>query len=118
MDTQASGKDKRPLPELFRETWGQALAAVSSAEEEAHKALSRVSELSGWSQDEVRRHAREFAERLAGQRREIEQSMDSGVRRALSRVKLPRREEVEALQARAAALEAQVEGLLHGRVSR
>lgn len=110
METQ-SQKDKKSVPELFRDAWSQALSAVSSAEDEAQKALTRVSDLAGWGQDEVRRHTREFAERLAGQRREMEKSIDQGVRRALARAKLPRRDEVQALTDRVDALTRRLDAL-------
>ena len=107
--SKSSGAEKKQLPELFREAWSSALAAVSSAEDEAHRALSRVSGLSGWDPEEVRKNAQAFAERLAGQRRQVEKSMQAGVKRALARMKLPRRQEVEALRARAAELSARLE---------
>lgn len=105
------GKDKKTVPELFRDAWSQALAAVSNAEDEAQKALSRVSDLAGWGPEEVRRHYREFADRLVGQRKELEKSIDLGVKKALSRAKLPKREDVENLSGRVAALSKRVEAL-------
>jgi hypothetical protein len=116
METQ-SQKDKKSVPELFRDAWSQALSAVSSAEDEAHRALTRVSDLAGWGQDEVRRHTREFADRLVGQRREVEKSIDQGVRRALARTKPPRREEVEALTQRVDALGVRIDRLVARRRS-
>ena len=110
MDTQAP-KEKRSLPEQFRDAWSQALAAVTNAEEEAQKALSRVSDLAGWGPEEVRRHARDLTERLTGQRREVEKNIEIGVKKALARVKLPRREEIESLQRRVQALSAKVDQL-------
>jgi len=117
MESQGQ-KEKRSIPDQFRDAWSHALAAVSSAEDEAQKALSRVSDLAGWGPEEVRRHAREFAERLSGQRREIEKNIDQGVKKALSRVKLPRREEIESLQKRVQALTAKVDALATKRGSR
>jgi polyhydroxyalkanoate synthesis regulator phasin len=113
-----SAKDKKPLPEHFREAWSHALAAVSSAEDEALKALSRVSDKAGWSQEEVRKHVRTFAERLGQQRHELEKNMEQGVKRALSRMKLPRREEVEALRVRATELTARIDNLIQRRSTR
>ena len=112
MESQGQ-KEKRSIPDQFRDAWSHALAAVSSAEDEAQKALSRVTDLAGWGPEEVRRHAREFAERLSGQRRELEKNMEQGVKKALSRVKLPRREEIETLQKRVQALSAKVDALAH-----
>lgn len=110
-----TGKEKRSLPEQFREAWSHALAAVSSAEDEAQKALARVSDLAGWGPEEVRRHAREFAERLTGQRREIEKNIEAGVNRALSRVKLPKREEIARLQERVSSLSSRIDALVQAR---
>src|SRR5260221_4006112 len=61
--------DKPDPKTAFEKVWGQALLAVSTAEEEAGKALGKVAEVYGWSQDEVKRHVREFADKLASQRR-------------------------------------------------
>jgi len=109
------GKEKRSLPEQFRDAWSQALAAVSNAEDEAQKALVRVSELAGWGPEEVRRHARELTDRLTGQRRELEKNIEVGVKKALSRVKLPKREEVASLQARVAALSTRIDALVQSK---
>jgi Poly(hydroxyalcanoate) granule associated protein (phasin) len=112
-DATIPEKEKeRRLPELFRDAWTQALSAVSSAEEEAQRALGRV-----WSPDDVRKHAQAFAEKLVGQRKEVEKSIDAGVKRTLARSKLPRREEVEALRARASALAARLDALAQKRRS-
>jgi polyhydroxyalkanoate synthesis regulator phasin len=112
-DGATSEKDKeRRLPDVFRDAWTQALSAVSNAEEEAQRALARV-----WSPEEVRKNAQAFAEKLVGQRKEVEKSIDAGVKRTLARSKLPRREEVEALRARATALSARVNALAQKRRS-
>lgn len=111
MDTTPGGKDKKSVPELFRDAWSQALAAVNNAEDEAQKVLGRVSDLAGWGPEEVKRHYREFAERLVGQRKELEKSIDAGVKKALSRVKLPKREDVDTLSKRVTALASRVEAL-------
>ena len=72
MDTPESPREKRPLAETFERLWGQALLAVSTAEEEAGRVVQRVTGAAGWSQDEVRRQARELTERLVTQRRDLE----------------------------------------------
>jgi len=107
----ATVKEKRSVPEQFKDAWGQALSAVTSAEDEAQRALARISELAGWGPDEARRHVREFSERLTAQRRELERSLEAGVNRALGRVKLPRRDDVVGLQQRVARLAARVDAL-------
>lgn len=99
MDQKPS--EKKSIAELFQQVWGQALVAVNGAEEEAMKVISRV----GWSQ------VKEFTERLAGQRREIEGRVDITVRQSLSRLRVPRREEIAQLKGRVEALAARVEKL-------
>lgn len=93
-------KEKRPLTEHFERVWTQALMTVSTAEDEAAKVLQRVAEVAGWSQDEVKRHAREVTERLTTQRRELERNFDENVRKTLARLKVPRRDEILELEAR------------------
>lgn len=103
------GKDKRTLSDFFEKAWGQALAAASLAEEEASRTVSRVSQAAGWSQDEVKRQARELTERLSQQRAAVEKGLEEGVKRALARVALPRREELAQLNARLDAVARRVE---------
>lgn len=48
--------DRKSIAEIFHHVLGQALVAVTGAEEEAAKLFkSRVQDAAGWSQDEVRR---------------------------------------------------------------
>ena len=54
--------EKPDAKTVFDRVWGQALLAVSTAEDEASKVLGRVAKVAGWSQDEAERHVREFAE--------------------------------------------------------
>jgi polyhydroxyalkanoate synthesis regulator phasin len=117
MDAHRKDAEHKNLPEIFREAWAQALSAMSSAEDEAHKALTRVQDLVEWSPEELKRNAREFAERLTGQRKELEHNLEQGVSRALGRIKLPRREDVEALRQRALSLSARVDALARRRRS-
>jgi polyhydroxyalkanoate synthesis regulator phasin len=108
-------KETRKSPgEVFERIWGQALLAVSAAEEEAARALQRASEAAGWSQEEARRQVREFAERLVGQRRDLERNVEEGVKGALTRLRVPRREELSEVQSRLDRLLARVEGLERG----
>ena len=100
MDTPESPREKRPLAETFERLWSQALLAVSTAEDEAGRAVQRVTGAAGWSPDEVRRHARELTERLVSQRRDLERNVEEGVRKALGRMKLPRREELQEVSVR------------------
>ena len=88
------------IQEMFKEAWSQALAGVNAAEQEAEKVFSKLADAAGFSTDDVKRHAREFGERLTTQRRELEKAIDDGVRRAASRFRIPTREDIEALQKR------------------
>src|SRR5687768_8051578 len=99
MEVHDTPRDKHPVAETFERVWGQALLAVSTAEEEAVKAAQRVAEVAGWSQDEVKRQARMLTERLVGHRKDLERNVEEGVRRALSRMKVPRRDELQDFEA-------------------
>jgi polyhydroxyalkanoate synthesis regulator phasin len=88
------------IQELFKEAWSQALVGLNAAEAEAEKVLDRLAGAAGFTPEDVRRHAREFGERLSGQRREVERAIDEAVKRAAARFKLPTRDEVEALKRR------------------
>ena len=63
--------------EMFKEAWSQALAGVNAAEAEAEKVLNKLADAAGFSTDDVKRHAREFGERLTAQRREVEKRLDA-----------------------------------------
>ena len=86
--------EKRTLGEIFEHLWSQALVAVSAAEDEVSKAVGRLAEVAGWSQEEARRQVRELSERLVAQRRELNRVVEEGVKKALVRVKVPRRDEL------------------------
>ncbi len=96
---------------LFKEAWSNALAGVNAAEQEAEKVLGRIADVAGFSPEEVRRHAREFGERLASQRREVERAVDDAVRRAANRFRIPSREDLEALQRRVDAVAQRIDDL-------
>jgi len=97
--------------ETFERVWGQALLTVSNVEEEAARATQRVAELAGWSQDEVKRQARELTERLTAQRRTLETNVEEAIRKALGALKLPRREELQAFEQRLARVAERIEAL-------
>ncbi len=99
------------LQEMFKDAWSHALAGVNAAEQEAEKVLARIADVAGFSPEDVRRHAREFGERLTVQRRELERTIDDAVRRATSRFRVPSREDLEALEKRLEAIAARVEAL-------
>jgi polyhydroxyalkanoate synthesis regulator phasin len=85
---------------MFREAWSAALAGASAAEQEAEKALGRLADAAGFSPEDVRRSARELTGRLSAQRREIEASIEDGVRRAATRFGIPTPDEMSALARR------------------
>ncbi|MBJ6765187.1 hypothetical protein DRW03_29010 [Corallococcus sp. H22C18031201] len=106
-------REKHPVAETFERIWSQALLAVNTAEEEASRAVQRVASVAGWSQDEVKRQAREWTERLTGHRKDLEHNVEDRVRTALSRLKLPRREELQAFGSRLERLAARIQDLEH-----
>jgi poly(hydroxyalkanoate) granule-associated protein len=97
--------------ETFKEAWSQALVGLNAAEQEAERVIGKIADAAGFTPDDVRRHAREFAERLQLQRREIEKTIDEAVKRAANRFRLPTRDEVEGLRQRVDALAARLEEL-------
>src|SRR5215813_6768178 len=107
-------KDRRPVVEALERMWAQAVTAVSSVEDEAARVVQRAQTVAGWSQDEVRRQMGDLAERLAAQRRELEQGLEERVRGALQRLRVPRREEVQAVMARVDRVSERVEKLERG----
>lgn len=103
------------IQELFREAWSQALAGVNAAEQEAEKVFAKLADVAGFSTDDVKRHAREFGERLTSQRREVEKAIDDAVRRAASRFRIPSREDIDVLQRRLDAIAERVDALAKDR---
>ncbi len=99
------------LQEMFKEAWSHALAGVNAAEQEAEKVLARIADAAGFSPEDVRRHAREFGERLTVQRREVERTLDEAVRRATSRFRVPSREDLAELEKRLEAISQRVEAI-------
>jgi polyhydroxyalkanoate synthesis regulator phasin len=107
-------KDRRPVVEALERMWAQAVTAMSSVEDEAARVVQRAQAVAGWSQDEVRRQMTDLAERLAAQRRELEVGLEERVRTALTRLRVPRREEVQALTARVDRVAERLEKLERG----
>jgi polyhydroxyalkanoate synthesis regulator phasin len=95
--------------ETFKEAWSQALVGLNAAEQEAEKVITKIADAAGFTPEDVRRHAREFGERLQIQRKEIERTIDDAVKRATSRFKLPLREELDGLRQRVDAIAARVD---------
>jgi len=99
------------LQEMFKDAWSQALVGLNAAEAEAEKVLTRL----GFSPEEVRRHAREFGERLTQQRREVEKALDDAVKRATARFRFPTRDEMEAVRRRLDEIAERVDALAEDR---
>jgi hypothetical protein len=102
---------KHPFAETFERVWSQALLAVSTAEDEATRTVQRVAELAGWSQEEMIRQARLLTDRLTGQRKDLEHNVEEGVRRALQHLKVPRRDEIQDIEARLIRLAERIDAL-------
>ncbi len=99
------------IQQIFREAWSNALAGVNAAEQEAEKVIGRIADVAGFSPEEVRRHARDFGDRLATQRKEIEKAIDDAVRRAANRFRIPSQDDLDALSKRLDAVAQRVEAL-------
>ena len=97
--------------ETFKVAWSQALVGINAAEQEAEKVMAKIADAAGFTPDDVRRQARDFAERLQLQRKEIERSIDDAVKRATSLFRLPSRDELEALRQRIDAVSAKVDAI-------
>lgn len=101
--------------ETFKEAWAQALVGLNAAEQEAEKVMTKIAGVAGFSADDVRRHARDFADRLQSQRKEIERAIDEAIRRAVTRFTFPSREELEELRKRVDAIASRMDALAVGR---
>ncbi len=99
------------IQELFKEAWSQALVGINAAETEAEKVLQRLVDAAGISPEDMRKHAREFGERLGAQRQELERSIDDAVRRAAQVFKLPTREDLDLLKQRLDALDQRIDAM-------
>jgi polyhydroxyalkanoate synthesis regulator phasin len=100
------------LQEMFKEAWSQALVGLNTAEQEAEKIFTRLADTAGFSADDVKKHARDFGQKLKDQRQELEKGLDEAVKKAMGRFRLPSREDVDALRARVDAVAARVEKLV------
>lgn len=97
------------IQEMFKEAWSQALVGLNAAEAEAEKVLSRLADAAGFSPEDVKKHAREFGERLTNQRREVEKAIDEAVKKAAARFKLPTRDDIDGLKQRLDKISERVE---------
>jgi polyhydroxyalkanoate synthesis regulator phasin len=110
-DPKTESRERKCFAEGFERLWGQALVAVDQAEEEAGKAVQRIADAAGAGQEEIRRHVRELSERLVRQRKDLEHALDDGVRHTLSRLRVPRREELQDIQTRLDRVAARIDAL-------
>jgi polyhydroxyalkanoate synthesis regulator phasin len=99
------------IQEMFKDAWSSALSGVNAAEAEAEKVLGRLADVAGFSPDDVKRHAREFGERLSVQRRELERAIDDAVKRTANRFRIPTQADIEALQKRVDEVASRIEAL-------
>lgn len=99
------------IQEMFKEAWSSALAGVNAAEAEAEKVLGKLADAAGFSPDDVKRHAREFGERLTTQRRDLEKAIDEAVKRTANRFRIPTHADLEALQKRVDEVSSRIEAL-------
>ena len=99
------------IQEVFKEAWVHALAGVNAAEQEAEKVFGKMADAAGFSPEDVRRHAREFGERLQAQRKELERAIDEGVKKAAARLQVPTKGDLDAIEKRLADLSAKVDEL-------
>jgi polyhydroxyalkanoate synthesis regulator phasin len=99
------------IQEMFKEAWSQALVGLNAAEAEAEKVLARLADAAGFSPEDVKKHAREFGERLTSQRREVEKAIDEAVKKAAARFKLPTRDDIDGLKQRLDQVSERVEEL-------
>jgi polyhydroxyalkanoate synthesis regulator phasin len=99
------------IQEMFKDAWSSALAGVNAAEAEAEKVLGRLADVAGFSPDDVKRHAREFGERLTTQRRDLERAIDEAVKRTANRFRIPTQADIDALHKRVDAVASRIEAL-------
>ena len=110
------------VQEMFKGAWSQALAGVTAAEQGAEKVIGRVADAAGFSPEDVRRRARELGERLKSQRagledrlqtqrKELEKAIDDGVKKAASRLRVPTKGDIDAIERRLDAISARLDAL-------
>jgi polyhydroxyalkanoate synthesis regulator phasin len=111
VDNHEPSKEKRSFTEHLERVWGQALLTVSAAEGEAHKVVQRIAEMAGSGQEEIRKQTRELAERISTQGRDVERQVEERVRKALTNLRVPRRDDVQAVRARIEKLSERIQNL-------
>jgi polyhydroxyalkanoate synthesis regulator phasin len=112
---QATAEDGQTLRGYVREAWSQALVAAGDAGDEVQKILGRVGDFVGMAPEEARRLTHDLAQKLRDDRGQLEQAVETAVRGAVQRFKLPLPGEIESLQRRLVDLEAAVEKMAKAR---
>ncbi len=105
------GGERKSSQDLFKDLWSQALVTMGTAEDEVRKLLERLSEVIEIKPEDVKHYGKELSERLRTQRKDLEKSVEDGIRKALGRLKVPSREEVEALRGKLDDLSARMDRL-------
>ena len=102
-------KDKKPLGELLRETWLNAMGLVSSAEAEASRVTSRLVEILGRPKEEAQHLAQELQTRVRKNREELDRRVHEAVKTASDRLRNPLANEVAQLRQRIEQLNDRIE---------
>jgi len=102
------------IQERFKEAWSHALAGINSAEQEAEKIFNRLADAAGFSPEDVRRHAKDFGDRLQTQRKELEKAIDDGVKKAANRLRVPTKGDIEAIEKRLDVIQSRIDAMAQG----
>lgn len=100
LDKTSDSRDRRGISEQFERAWSQALLAVSTVEEEATRVAHWISGRAGSGQEDAKKLIRDLSTHLAQQRKALEATVEDAARKAMTHVRLPKREELQRLTAR------------------
>ena len=89
--------------------------AMSAVEVEAAKMASQMTSVAGWRPEDSRAYLRELSERLASDRVKLEKRIDRAAENAVSKLTMPRRDELLALDSRLRLLSERIEALVQSR---
>jgi polyhydroxyalkanoate synthesis regulator phasin len=93
------------LREGFFQTLGKITVSKEAAESAVNRTVNRLVELGKVTQDEARNFTSDLKNRIDKNRTELERRIDEGVSHAMTAVRFPKREELEALKERVIQLE-------------
>jgi polyhydroxyalkanoate synthesis regulator phasin len=102
-------KDKKPLQEMLRETWMNALGVLHTAEGELSRVAARWIDLLGKPKEGAQQWAQDLQQRMRRNREVFEQKVEEGVRTAAERVRVPLVHEVSVLRARVEKLSERID---------